>query len=367
MTIRSGERFARVGRLELCYETFGEDHAPPLLLVMGFAGQMVLWDDEFCAQLAQRGFWVIRFDNRDSGRSTILREAPVPTRRQLLRLLHRVPAPAPYSLEDMALDAAGLLDHLEVREAHVVGASMGGRITQLLAIHRPTRVLSLVSIMSSTGSRRVGGPHPLLWPRLFRRPPLEREGYIEDFVATFRAVGSRRYPVDPERTRKLAARCFNRGYDPAGSARQLAAILARQTTRSCCGRYGPDGRDPWRRRSACDAFRRSRDRAGDSRCSPSRHPRDGAQRPTGALAAHHRTDRRERRARPAWRRCTPTLLRVTLALSLVRASSATVRRAGHLPVPRIRAHERATCPAAPPCVPSGRRPAGERSPAPSTR
>ena len=226
MTIRSGERFARVGRLELCYETFGEDHAPPLLLVMGFAGQMVLWDDEFCAQLAQRGFWVIRFDNRDSGRSTILREAPVPTRRQLLRLLHRVPAPAPYSLEDMALDAAGLLDHLEVREAHVVGASMGGRITQLLAIHRPTRVLSLVSIMSSTGSRRVGGPHPLLWPRLFRRPPLEREGYIEDFVATFRAVGSRRYPVDPERTRKLAARCFDRGYDPAGSARQLAAILA---------------------------------------------------------------------------------------------------------------------------------------------
>jgi pimeloyl-ACP methyl ester carboxylesterase len=226
MTISSGERFARVGRLELCYETIGEDHAPPLLLVMGFAGQMVLWDDEFCTQLAQRGFWVIRFDTRDSGRSTILHDAPVPTRRELLRLLHRAPAPAPYSLEDMALDAAGLLDHLEVREAHVVGASMGGRIAQLLAIHRPQRVLSLVSIMSSTGSRRVGGPHPLLWPRLFRRPRSEREGYIEDFVATFRAVGSKRYPLDPERTRRLAARCFDRGYDPAGSARQLAAILA---------------------------------------------------------------------------------------------------------------------------------------------
>jgi pimeloyl-ACP methyl ester carboxylesterase len=232
---------------------------------MGFAGQMVLWDDEFCSQLAQHGFWVIRFDNRDSGRSTILRGAPVPTRRELLRLLRRAPAPAPYSLKDMALDAVGLLDHLEVRAAHVVGASMGGRIAQLLAIHRPKRVLSLVSIMSSTGSRRVGGPHPLLWPRLFRRPPLEREGYIEDFVATFRAVGSKRYPLDPERTRRLAARCFDRGHDPAGSAPAACRDPrgARRHGRPAVG-AGVDDRDPWRRRSACEAVRRPCDRAGDS-------------------------------------------------------------------------------------------------------
>jgi pimeloyl-ACP methyl ester carboxylesterase len=219
----SGECFAKVGRLELCYETFGDDDVPPLLLVMGFASQMILWEDEFCTQLAERGFRVIRFDNRDSGRSTILRDAPVPTIWQLLR---RARFAAAYSLEEMAVDAAGLLDHLGVRAAHVVGASMGGLIAQLLTIHHPERVLSLVSIMSSTGSRRVGQIHPLLLTRLLRRPRSDREGYIEDFVATFRAIGSKRYPLDPVQARALAARCFDRGYDPAGSARQLGAIVA---------------------------------------------------------------------------------------------------------------------------------------------
>ena len=218
----SGECFAKVGRLELCYETLGADDAPPLLLVMGFAAQMLLWEDEFCGQLAERGFRVIRFDNRDSGRSTILREAGMPTVWQLLR---RSRSAATYSLEEMAFDAAGLLDHLGVRAAHVVGASMGGLIAQLLTIHHPERVLSLVSIMSSTGSRRVGQIHPPLLPRLLRRPRSDREGYIEDFVATFRAIGSKRYPLDPVQARALAARCFDRGYDPAGSARQLGAIV----------------------------------------------------------------------------------------------------------------------------------------------
>jgi len=218
----SGECFANVGRLELCYETFGADDAPSLLLVMGFAAQMLLWEDEFCGQLAERGFRVIRFDNRDSGRSTILREARVPN---VWQLLGRSRSAATYSLEEMAFDAAGLLDHLGVRAAHVVGASMGGLIAQLLTIHHPERVLSLVSIMSSTGSRRVGQIHPLLLPRLLRRPRSDREGYIEDFVATFRAIGSKRYPLDPVQARALAARCFDRGYDPAGSARQLGAIV----------------------------------------------------------------------------------------------------------------------------------------------
>jgi pimeloyl-ACP methyl ester carboxylesterase len=221
--VSSGERFARVGELELCYETFGAQDATPLLLVMGLGSQMILWDDEFCQQLADQGFWTIRFDNRDIGRSTILRDAPVPTRGQLLR---RDPRGASYSLEEMADDTAGLLDHLRIGTAHVVGVSMGGMIAQLLAIRHPTRVLSLVSIMSTTGNRKVGRMHPRLFPRFLRRPRLDRKGYIEEFTATYRAIGSKRYPPDPERSRALAARCFERGIQPAGSARQLAAIMA---------------------------------------------------------------------------------------------------------------------------------------------
>ncbi len=219
----SGEQFARVGELDLCYETFGADSSPPLLLVMGLSAQMVLWEDEFCQTLADRGFWVIRFDNRDIGRSTILREKQVPSRRQLLR---RDPRAASYSLDDMTDDAAGLLDRLEVSAAHVVGVSMGGMIAQLLAIRHPERVASLVSIMSTTGGRRVGRTHPRLYPRLLRRPRLDRASYARDLLATYRAIGSRRYPPDPERFRRLAERCFDRGIHPTGSLRQLAAIIA---------------------------------------------------------------------------------------------------------------------------------------------
>jgi pimeloyl-ACP methyl ester carboxylesterase len=218
-----GEQFARVGEMDLCYETFGAESHPPLLLVMGLASQMVLWDDDFCRTLAGRGFWVIRFDNRDVGRSTILREEPVPTAGQLLRRDRRAAA---YLLDEMAEDAVGLLDHLGIRAAHVVGVSMGGMIAQVLAIAHRERVLSLVSIMSTTGNRRVGRTHPRLYPRLLRRRRLDRAGYVREFLATFRAIGSRRYPPDPERSRATGERCFDRGVHPDGAARQLAAILA---------------------------------------------------------------------------------------------------------------------------------------------
>jgi pimeloyl-ACP methyl ester carboxylesterase len=220
--VRSGELIASIGEIELCYEAFGAEDQPVLLLVMGLGSQMILWDDELCEALADRGFWVIRFDNRDIGRSTILRDAPVPTRRELLMRDRRA---ASYSLEDMADDAARLLEQLRVGPAHVVGASMGGMIAQLLAIRHPDRVLSLVSIMSSTGNRRVGQPHLRLYPRFLRRPRVDREAYIEDFLVTFQTIGSRRFPPDPERTRALAARCFERGLHPAGAARQLAAVI----------------------------------------------------------------------------------------------------------------------------------------------
>jgi pimeloyl-ACP methyl ester carboxylesterase len=221
--VSSGERFARAGDIELCYETFGDESHPPLLLIMGLNAQMVLWDDEFCATLAGRGFQVIRFDNRDIGRSTILRQAPVPTRWQLLR---RDPRGASYTLEDMAGDTAGLLGELGLGAAHVVGVSMGGMIAQALAIEHPTQVRSLVSIMSTTGNRRVGGAHPQLYPHLLRRARTDREGYIEGFLDTYRKIGSRRYPPDEVRKRAMAVRSFERGVHPAGAARQLAAIVA---------------------------------------------------------------------------------------------------------------------------------------------
>jgi pimeloyl-ACP methyl ester carboxylesterase len=220
--IGPGEQLVRIGDIELCYETFGERTAPPLLLVMGLASQMIIWEDEFCEALAARGFWVIRFDNRDVGHSTILRDRGMPTRTQLVL---RSRTGAAYSLRDMADDAAGLLDHLEVETAHVVGASMGGMIAQQIAIRHRERVRSLVSIMSTTGNRRVGHPRPRLIPLMLRPAPRDRAGYLDAFYTLYRAIGSTRYPPDPDRTRTLAGRCYDRGIHPSGAARQMAAIV----------------------------------------------------------------------------------------------------------------------------------------------
>jgi pimeloyl-ACP methyl ester carboxylesterase len=218
----TGERLASVRGLELCYETFGERSNPAILLIMGLGAQMVLWDDDFCETLAEHDFFVIRFDNRDVGRSTILRDAPVPTRTQLILRDRRG---ASYSLDDMAADTAGLVNQLRLGRVHVVGASMGGMIAQLLAVHYPGQVRSLVSIMSTTGNRRVGQAHPRLWVRMLRRPRRDREGYIADFIETYETIGSGRYPPDRDHLRARAERCFERGLHPAGSARQLAAVV----------------------------------------------------------------------------------------------------------------------------------------------
>jgi pimeloyl-ACP methyl ester carboxylesterase len=219
----SGEQTATVGDLELCYETFGAATAPPLLLIMGLGSQMLLWDDAFCEQLAARGFRVIRFDNRDIGRSSQLKGQPTPTRWQLLR---RSSAGAAYALEDMASDSVGLLDALEIDAAHVVGASMGGMIAQLVAIHHPDRVLSLVSIMSTTGNPRVGKPQPKMMLRLMRKARREREAYIADHLETYRAIGSKGYDFEEDYKRERAGRLFERGVYPAGSARQLWAVAS---------------------------------------------------------------------------------------------------------------------------------------------
>jgi len=213
---------ADVGPVELVYETIGDPTGEPLLLVMGLGMQLIHWDRELCELFAERGFRVIRFDNRDAGLSTKI-DAPVPN---VMRLMAGLPARVPYLLGDMASDAFGLLDHLEIERAHVVGTSMGGMIAQTMAIERPERVLSLGSMLSTTGDRRVGTPKLRVWSILMRRAPNDRTEYIRYFERVFKRIGSPAYPGDTERVRELAGTTYDRCHDPAGTARQLAAILA---------------------------------------------------------------------------------------------------------------------------------------------
>jgi pimeloyl-ACP methyl ester carboxylesterase len=217
------EAIAAIGDVELCYEIFGDASDPAMLLIMGLATQMIGWNDDFCAELAGRGFHVIRFDNRDIGRSTKLSHVPPPTTWQIVRRDRRA---AGYTLEDMADDAVGLLDHLGVERAHVVGASMGGMIAQTVAIRHPDRVLTLVSIMSNTGARWSGLPAFGILPMFLKRAPRDREGFAAHTIAVFEAIGSPGYPPDANEIRERAYLAHSRGIDPAGSARQLAAILA---------------------------------------------------------------------------------------------------------------------------------------------
>ncbi|TQC42560.1 alpha/beta fold hydrolase [Rhodococcus sp. WS4] len=214
------ERVA-VGELELAYETFGDADNPPLLVISGLATQMLGWDEQFCDQLADHGFQVIRFDNRDIGLSTHLHEGGVPN---VMALLRGQDAPAPpYTLVDMADDTAGLLDALGLESAHIVGASMGGMIAQQLAIRHPRRIRSLTSIMS-TPSRQVGQARPEAQAALFLPPPTDPDTAAERALKVYRVIGSPGYPLDEHRVADIARRAFARGHDPAGVARQYAAI-----------------------------------------------------------------------------------------------------------------------------------------------
>jgi len=217
------EQIARVGDIEIAYETFGDPSKPAVLLVMGLATQMIAWHDDFCAELADRGFHVIRFDNRDVGRSSAMRHVAVPTLRQLAL---RSKKAAGYTLSDMAADAVGLLDELGIECAHVVGASMGGMIAQTIAIEHPDRVLSLCSIMSSTGARWSGQPKLATYRVLLGTPPQDRDKFIEHVVTMYRVIGSPGFDRDEDDLRDIAARSYDRGRNPAGSGRQLAAIIA---------------------------------------------------------------------------------------------------------------------------------------------
>ena len=216
------EQRAQVGELELVYETIGDRGGRPLLLVMGLGMQLIHWDREFCELLAERGFHVIRFDNRDTGLSTKI-DARVPN---VMALMAGMPRPVPYRLGDMAADALGLLDHLGIERAHVAGTSMGGMIAQTMAIRKPERVLSLASMLSTTGDRRVGTPKLRVWSIMMRRAPHDRDAYVAYFVRVFRMIGSPDYPMEDKRIHELAGATYDRCHYPAGTARQLAAILA---------------------------------------------------------------------------------------------------------------------------------------------
>jgi len=219
------EKAVNVGpaRLEIAYERIGDPHAPPVLLIMGLGAQLITWPDRFCDELVGRGLHVIRFDNRDAGQSTHLTSAPAP---DMLAALAGNHASASYTLSDMAADTVGLLDVLGIRSAHLVGASLGGFVAQTVAIEYAQRVRSLTSIMSTTGDRTVGQPHPEAMRALGGAPPTTRDEVVQRMVEVARATGSPGFPPDPALVAERAGRAFDRAFDPIGMVRQAVAAVA---------------------------------------------------------------------------------------------------------------------------------------------
>ena len=213
--------------IRLAYDTFGNSGDPPLVLIMGLGAQMIAWDEVFCTELATRGFWVVRFDNRDVGLSTKLEEAGVPDMQDLLAALNTgAPVDAPYLLRDMADDTVGLLDALGIDSAHIVGLSLGGMIAQELAIHHPRRVRTITCLMSSMGLTEQPPPEPAALQVLLSPPAADRAAHIKNEVAALRVFNGDHFPMDEARIRELAGLAYDRGLCPTGMIRQMAALLA---------------------------------------------------------------------------------------------------------------------------------------------
>ncbi len=191
----------RAGDVDLCADAFGEPGDPPMLLVMGMGFQLVHWPDELCRRLATEGFHVVRFDNRDAGESTHLPG-------------HR------YTLEDMADDAAGLLDGLGLGSAHVVGASMGGMVAQVMAVRHPSRVRSLASLMSTTGRRGVGRTSVRVFRHLLARPPRTPQEAVDRRVRVFASIGSPGFEQDLDELRRVTVLALERDPDARGGRRR---------------------------------------------------------------------------------------------------------------------------------------------------
>lgn len=214
--------------IQLEYETYGDKANPPLLLVMGLGAQLTLWPIELVEALVARGYYVIRYDNRDIGLSQKFGEHGIPNfRRVALKRIFGIRSKLPYRLSDMAADAAGLLVALGIVKAHVVGASMGGMIVQLMAIEHPDKVLTMTSIMSTTGNRKVPPAKPEAMKALLNRAPegATLEQVMPIGIEVNRAIGSPGYPANEDRLRANITRDFTRSFYPQGAARQISAIV----------------------------------------------------------------------------------------------------------------------------------------------
>jgi len=226
---RSGELFASLPTgIDICHETFGDADDPAVLLIMGLGAPMGWWDASFCELLADRGFFVIRYDNRDTGRSTKLRQHRV-SRTDVIRAFTGLPligrVKPPYTLSDLAGDAIGLLDHLGIDRAHLAGISMGGMIAQTVAIEHPTRALSLTSIMSTTGRRTVGFQHPKVFPMMLSSAGRTRDSYVARSLKGSKIIGSKSFPSDDAAARDRAYETYDRGWTASGVTRQMLAVL----------------------------------------------------------------------------------------------------------------------------------------------
>lgn len=219
---------AAVNGIDITYEDRGPKDAPAILMVMGLGGQLTLWPDEFVAALNDRGFRTIRYDNRDVGLSTRFDAAGVPNLKWMfVKAAIGLPVRPAYTLADMAADGIGLLDHLGIGQAHIVGVSMGGMISQHIAARYPDRVLTLTSVMSTTGNRRLPKARKEAMQALANRPMSgDKEALIAYGVKAARVIGSPGYPSDEERLQRRVRTDFERGWYPPGFARQVAAIVA---------------------------------------------------------------------------------------------------------------------------------------------
>ncbi len=224
---RTDERMIASNGVSLCCDTFGDPQNPALVLIMGLGAQMIIWDADFCTALAERGLHVVRFDNRDIGKSTHLTALGVPNTMALMaKAAIGFKPKVPYTLRDMALDTVGLIDALGLPRAHVAGASMGGGIAQEMAIHMPERLLSLTSIMSSTGDPGLPPPTADALKILLSSPPKDRDAYLAHHAKVLQTLRGPHFAEDVITDRERAMRNFERGLNPPGVSRQLAAIIA---------------------------------------------------------------------------------------------------------------------------------------------
>ena len=215
--------------IDIEYDTFGASSSPALLLIIGLGGQMIQWDEAMCEDLATRGHYVVRFDNRDSGLSTKFEEAGIPNVVETINaLLEGKTVEPPYTLEDTADDAIGLLDVLNIDKAHICGMSMGGMIAQTIALRHPLHTLSLISIYSRTGNPDVPQPKPEVMEMLLTPPPVEREAAIEHMMKLFKMIAGPGFPFDEKWHRKILESGYDRAFYPQGVARQLVAILTQK-------------------------------------------------------------------------------------------------------------------------------------------